>query len=190
MEPDKTPLTTIIDGCRAGREPAQFALYRRFYAYVLTVSLHYCRDRREAEEVVQETFIKVFRQIDTFETDRSFKPWLRTITVRTAINYFRSSRKWRNFLDLEALPRHPAVENKALSTLREEDLFVLLQQLPPSYRLVFNLHVLEGYSHPEIAEMLGITVGSSKSNLAKARRKLRQMTSNFLMPFLINYIKP
>ena len=102
----KTPLKTIIDACRQGDESAQFALYERFYAYTLTVSLHYCKDRNAAEEVVQDTFVKVFRRLDSLRGADTFKPWLRTIIVRTAINHFRAHHHWKKRLQMEALQHH------------------------------------------------------------------------------------
>lgn len=185
-ETDK-PLVNLIEACRRGEATAQFALYEQFYAYTLTVSLHYCRDRVEAEEVVQDTFVKVFRSLEHFDLTQSFKPWLRTIIVRTAINYFHTHRQSGSIMSMEALPEPPSVKNEALARLEEEEIYRLLQLLPPAYRLVFNLHVLEGYRHSEIAKMLGISVGTSKSNLAKARRKLQQWSAPFFRTLRNSY---
>ncbi|PHN01041.1 RNA polymerase sigma factor [Flavilitoribacter nigricans] len=187
MKESRPSLTDIIKACRQGEESAQFALYERYYSYALTVSLHYCRNRDEAEEVVQDAFVKVFRSLEQFDVHQPFKPWLRTITVRTAINHFRAGRKADKILGMEAVQKMPGVENKALNTLAEEEIYRLLQLLPPAYRLVFNLYVLEGYNHPEIAELLGISVGTSKSNLAKARRKLQKWSAPFFRPIRNSY---
>lgn len=190
MKNAERPLDALIGACLAGEEAARFSLYERFYAYTLTVSLHYCKDRREAEEVVQDTFVKVFRALPAFDRRQAFRPWLRTIIVRTAINHFRRLSQPNTVLGMDSLREHPFVENQALQHLQQEDLYRLLQMLPPAYRLVFNLHVLEGYTHPEIAELLGISIGTSKSNLAKARRKLERMGTSFLLSIKNSSIRP
>lgn len=186
---DQPPITLLdlIKACRRGEESAQFALYKQFYAYTLTVSLHYCKDRLLAEEIVQDAFVKVFRTLDAFDSTKPFKPWLRIIVVRTAINHYQAQLNAKEDL-LEVLYEPPGVPNLAVAKLQAEDLYRLLQLLPPAYRLVFNLHVLEGYSHREIAETLGISIGTSKPNLAKARRKLHRLSTPLLTLLGSDYI--
>ena len=172
-------LDIILNGCRRGKRAAQKALYHHFYSYALTVALHYSKNREEAEEIVHDGFLKVFAKMHQFSGTGSFKAWLRRILVNVAIDYSRKHKK--KVEDFKVIPIDAtSVKNEALNRLELEDVWALLQQLPPSYRMVFNLHVLEGFTHPEIAVKLGISVGTSKSNLARAKKKLQELTKNYI----------
>lgn len=168
----------IMQACRKNDANAQRCLYEYAYPYGITVALYYSNQRSEAEEVLQDSFLKVFRALKQKGLPREFQPWFRRIIINTAIDFYR---KRHNNWTVFELPAQLATDvvNGAEDKLNQEDLYRLLQLLPPAYRLVFNLHVLEGYRHPEIARELGISVGTSKSNLAKARRKLQKLASPF-----------
>lgn len=171
---------SLLKACLRGQARAQRRLYNQYFAYVLTVCLHYAPTREAAEEMAQNAFVRMFRRLDTFERRGNFRAWLRRLTVNCAIDYLRKYRR-PLFLVEEFDPTlEPSEPNAALRQLEREDVLALLQQLPVSYRLVFNLFVLEEYTHPEIAEELGISVGTSKSNLSRARRKLRQLATTYL----------
>lgn len=173
-------LLRIINGCRDNDRRSQQALYDRFYGYALSVALPYCSQEVEAREVLNDAFLKVFTSIDRYDETFTFNTWLRTIVVRTAINYYYKQLKDKVFYDTtEGLDY--SVEDDFLSKMAAEEVLVLLQKLSPAYRLTLNLFALEGYSHPEIAEMLGISVGASKSNLSKARANLKQLMTNDLI---------
>jgi len=157
----------------------QQRLYGLYYSYALGICLRYTRQRDEAEEVVNDGFLKAFRDIGRFDADRyelssSFRGWLKKIMIRTAIDYFRAHEKHHRRDDLADLPHEPAdLSFSALEALAYDDLLRLVQQLPPAYRTVFNLFAIDGYTHDEIAQHLGITTGTSKSNLSKARAHLQ-----------------
>lgn len=169
----------IITGCRNNDRQSQRILYDRFYGYALAVALPYCAREEEAREVVNDAFLKVFTGIGHYDETFPFTTWLRTIVVRTAINHYRKQLNDIVWSDLtEGLD--VSVEDDFLSKMAAADVAALVQKLPPAYRLTMNLFALEGYSHTEIAEMLGISVGSSKSNLAKARIRLKQMMTEYL----------
>ncbi len=170
----------MLDGCRNNDRRSQKALYDHFYAYALSVALPYCSREAEAREVLNDAFLKVFTSIDRYDAAFGFTTWLRTIVVRTAINHFH---KHLNDIVLYDLDEgfHLGVEDDFLSKMAADDVVELLRKLPPAYRLTLNLFALEGYSHAEIADMLGITIGTSKSNLSKARAKMKQIMTHILI---------
>lgn len=168
-------LEEIIGSCTRGERSAQRQLYHDFYSYGLTVSLHYAPNRQSAEEIVHDAFLKVFENIHQLEKAERFRFWFRQIVVRTAIDYFRRSGKTAANAGPDTAALEGRIENEAELKLEKEDVIRILQQLPDQYRLVFNMFVLEEYSHCEIANILGISVGTSKSNLSRAKVKLRQL---------------
>ena len=171
-------LQHILTGCQNNDRRSQRALYDRFYGYALTVALPYCAREEEAREVLSDAFLKVFTSLGRYDEAFPFTTWLRTIVVRTAINHYRKHLNDIVWCDLtEGLDL--SVEDDFLSKMAADEVLALVQKLPPAYRLTLNLFALEGHSHPEIAEMLGISVGASKSNLSKARAKLKQMMTDY-----------
>ena len=128
----------------------------------------------EAKEILNDGFIKVFQHIKRFKYNpkQPFKAWLRRILINAAIDHFRQQKKHYYHTDIEEIPHElDTYEPTIVNQLSYDEIMVLVQQLSPAYRMVFNLHVVEGYKHPEIARKLGISVGASKSNLAKAKKK-------------------
>lgn len=173
-------LQALLAGCWRADRATQQQLYQLYYGYALSVCLRYTRQRDEAVEVVNDGFLKVFRDVSRFDPARyeiagSFQGWLKKIMIRTAIDYFRANEKHHLPQDLGDLPHEPAdATHTPLDTLAYDDLLRLVQLLPPAYRTVFNLFAIDGYSHEEIAQHLHITTGTSKSNLFKARACLQQ----------------
>ena len=176
--PSQPPLDDLLTGCCRNDRRSQKELHDRFYGYGLAVALPYCAHAEEAREVLNDAFLKVFANIRNYDPTRSFTTWLRTIVVRTAINRYHSRLREPGWCDLDETLFFPAADgngDEILSRLSAEELLRLLQILPPSYRLAINLYAIEGYSHAEIADLLGISVGASKSNLFKARARLREL---------------
>ncbi|MEM9836720.1 MAG: RNA polymerase sigma factor [Bacteroidota bacterium] len=167
-----------LAACAQGNRKAQLAVFEHCYGYGLTVARYYASNAADAKDILQDSYVKFFRQLNEGQLVQAWKPWFRKVIIRTAIDYYRRKKKQGKIIDL-ARQRRTTVDNLATESLNQADLYRLLQQLPPSYRLVFNLHVIEGFSHPEIARQLGISVGTSKSNLAKARRKLKIIAPPF-----------
>lgn len=169
---DLVQLNDIIIGCCQNDRRSQKALYNHFYGYALVVALPYSSRLEEAREVVNDAFLKAFVGINKYDKTLPFKAWFRTIVVRSAINYYH---KYIEKIPLVELVEAQDIgfETDFIGSLLSDEVLVLLQKLPPSYRLALNLYVLEGHTHPEIAEMLGISVGASKSNLFKAKRELK-----------------
>ena len=172
-------LSNLLDGCLKGQSSSRKLLYQHYYSYGLTVCLHYAKNREEAEEILNDGFVKVFSKIKQYKGKAAFKSWLRQILVYAAIDYYRKFHQKVNVEYMRLLSKVETVENAALHNLSMDDALKLLQQLSPKYRMVFNLFVLEGYSHSEIAKLLNISLGTSKSNLAKARKKLKKLATNY-----------
>jgi RNA polymerase sigma factor (sigma-70 family) len=167
----------LIAGCLQKDLRFQKLLYKQYYGLCLGVCLRYSDNREEAAEILNDGFMKAFTNLHTYTPEKSFKGWLRRIMVNTSIDHFRRNVRHSNTLDLVYAENELATEG-TLDQISAAEILELVQQLPPSYRVVFNLHVIEGYSHPEIAEKLNISEGASKSNLHKARLRLQKMISN------------
>ncbi len=165
---------SFIEGCRKKDSNCQKLLYKHFFAYAMKICLRYAPDRDEAVEIVNDGFMKVFTKINTYNSDYAFKTWLGKIMINTAIDYYRSGLKKMQMEDLEKA-KDIGANDFVFSNLYYEDLIKMVQKLSLAYRTVFNLFVIDGFSHEEIAEKLSITVGTSKSNLFKARLHLKEM---------------
>jgi RNA polymerase sigma-70 factor (ECF subfamily) len=160
--------------CISGVAGSQKKLYYNFYGFAMGVCLRYARNRDEAVEILNDGFYKVLTRLDKYDPSKPFLPWLSRIMTNTAIDHYRAELKHPITSDLAEL-EIKGKENDIQSKLNYEDLLKLVQTLPPGYRTVFNLFAIDGYTHEEISEQLGISVGTSKSNLFKARQKLRSM---------------
>lgn len=169
----KIDLDHLLTGCKAGDRKAQELLYKQTAPKMMGLCMRYARDRMEAEDVLQLGYIKVFGKISAFNGTGSLEGWIRKIMVNTAIESYRRNLRMMNIV--------PITENEELlsadfdfSKMGMQVLLQLIQHLPDGYRLVFNLYVMEGFSHQEIADQLQITVGASKSQLSRARATLKQ----------------
>ncbi|NDU93903.1 RNA polymerase sigma factor [Spirosoma terrae] len=169
-------LPELLAGCLRNHRRSQELLYRQFYGYAMSVCLRYAPTREGALEVLNDGFLKVFTRLDQYEPTQSFKGWLRRILINTAVDHYRQEVRHFYHEDVEQADQIAGTESiDAYSQLAHEELMRLIQQLSPAYRLVFNLYVIDGFTHDEIASQLGISVGASKSNLARARENLRQL---------------
>lgn len=172
--------TDIIKGCLKNDRACQKALYEQFYSKMLGVCLRYCRDRDEAKDVLHEGFMKVFNGLKNFSGNGSFEGWIRRIMVNTSIDHLRKNKQ--NYLIVSTVYANERASNLA-DEISDDDLAVVIdkeeilraiQELTPAYRTVFNLYVIEEYTHKEIAELLDISEGTSKSNLSKAKFNLKK----------------
>jgi len=169
-------LQELLDGCLERNRQSQELLYKQFYGYAMGVCLRYTKSREEAKEILNDGFFKVFTKLESFDNSRSFKTWLSRIMINTALDHYRQEVR-RDVFDHVDVADHVSVDETLINKLAHEELVALIQKLTPSYRIVFNLYVIDGYTHEEIAEKLGISLGASKSNLSRAREKLREMLS-------------
>lgn len=182
MTPERNqniPESDLIKGCMDGNRRMQEELYRRFSPRMYAVCLRYAGNAEEAEDILQEGFIKVFKKLDSFRSEGSFEGWVRRIFVNTAIEHFRRKRYLMPVTEKE----ENTIEGKYTSVLDElgvKDIMALIQELSPGYRTVFNMYVVEGYTHKEIADMLGISEGTSKSQLSRAKVILQDMVRTFI----------
>lgn len=165
----------IIDGCARHERRAQQMLYDKYSRFLLGVCLRYATDKAEAEDILQDSFLKIYFSIKDFSGTGSFAGWLRKVAVNTAITHYHKHLKRRYHIEIE---EYVSVETGVNSF--EEDLFTsdelyqVLNELPAGYKMVFNLYAVEGYKHKEIAEMLGIDTNTSKSQYSRAKAVLRE----------------
>lgn len=184
---NREQLKAIIDGCLQNNRRSQEELFKLFYGKMLSVCMRYTNDKDNAQEILQEGFIKIFEKLGAFDYKGSFEGWIRRIVANTAIDSIRKSKKDPYLSDRDEdfkLGAEDLIEEREkLETidLKAEVAMKAIQQLSPAYRAVFNLYVLEDYSHKEISEILGISEGTSKSNLAKARMNLQKILSDKFM---------
>lgn len=141
----------------------------------MSICLRYAANREESLEILNDGYLKVFQYIDQYDPQRPFTHWFRRILINGAINYFKKNLNDSQIVGLENILEIPDIRTNALSNLKYNDIIQLIQALPIKYRTVFNLYAIEGYDHQEISDLLGISVGTSKSNLHRARLKLRNM---------------
>lgn len=166
----------IIRGCRKKERISQNLLYRRYYSYGMSICIRYVENESDAIYLVNDGFLKVFRNIKKFDSQRPFKPWFRKIMVNTSINHIKKQKKFKMEVSLDRANHFPATEN-ILSLIGYKELMAMIQSLSPMYRTVFNMYLIDGFKHKEIAAELGISVSTSKSNLTRARAKLREMVA-------------
>ena len=180
-------LGDLIQGCMKNDRASQKLLYQKYYGYAMSICLRYANSHDDAVEVLNDGFMKVFVKIQQYDANRSFKGWLRKTLINTAIDQFRKQAKHHHNDDMEAA-QGVAADGDAISDLSHEEIITLVQKLPKAYRTVFNLYAIDGYKHHEIAEMLDITIGTSKSNLSKARAKLQEQLKKLHQVNLHNYV--
>jgi RNA polymerase sigma factor (sigma-70 family) len=164
----------LIKGCLNGERKMQEALYYRYSPKMYAVCLRYSSNADDAQDLLQDGFIKVYKNIDKFRGEGSFEGWMRRIFVNTSIEHFRKKTKINTIADSNDVQMEDK-EWTALDTIAEKDIINLIQELSPGYRQIFNMYVIEGYPHKDIAEILGISEGTSKSQLARAKAILQKM---------------
>lgn len=163
----------LIQGCIDGNRQFQEILYKQFSPKMYAVCLRYSGNTEDANDLLQEGFIKIFKNLGKFRADGSFEGWMRRIFVNTSIEHFRKKVKLYNVTEVQENTIED-IEFNVLDSMAEKDIILLVNELAPGYKAVFNMHVIEGYSHKEIAEILGITEGTSKSQLARAKGVLKK----------------
>ena len=175
----------LVDGCLKGERRSQQRVYELFYGKMMAVCMRYTKNTDQAKDILQDGFIKVFRSMESYNRAGSFEGWIRRIVVNTAIDHFRRSKhsylllgEERSIEDFKDQDEEDTLADEAgddLPDLKPADVINAMQKLTPAYRTVFNLYVFEEMTHKEIAELLGINIGTSKSNLAKAKQNLKKL---------------
>lgn len=168
----------VLNGCIKNKLKYQELLYRQYYGYGMSISLRYSANKDEATEILNDSFLKVFDNISKFKTDLSFKSWFRRIVINTSIDYYRKNVKFNNTDSIDDIFITETIDNNVIDELNAEDILKLLNQLPEIYRFTFNMYEIEGYKHEEIAEKLNITTSTSRSNLTRAKKMLKNLLEN------------
>jgi len=173
MVPDQE----ILEGCKSGERDAFGLLYKKYASTMLVICMRYCKRREEAEDILHEGFIKVFSNIAKFRGEGSFEGWIKRIMINTSLSHYHANLKhyFKSSVDeIEDVPGDVEDDGVYSNAPSRSELLSLIQELPDGYRFVFNMYVFENFSHKEIAHVLGISVNTSKSQLAKARRQLQR----------------
>jgi len=165
--------TELIKGCQRHNREAQQALYRTYSGKMYALCCRYVKDRMEAEDVLITSFTKIFDKIGQYKGDGSFEGWIRRVVVNESLTYLRRNKNMYLEMDIEAAAYEPDF-NKLENQLEVNDLMKIIEDLPVGYRTVFNMYALDGYSHQEIADQLGISENTSKSQLSRARTLLQK----------------
>jgi RNA polymerase sigma factor (sigma-70 family) len=163
----------VLKACSRGDLKAQEYLFRQYYGYVMSIALRFSSCHDNALEIANDSFLKIFMEIDSHQVDKEFRAWVRKIVINTAIDYYRMNKKNRSEISIEAAYNEPADES-VIDNLNAGEIVKLINSLPVRYRYTFSLFEIEGFSHDEIARQLGITVSTSRSNLTRAKKMLRQ----------------
>lgn len=178
-------LVRHIEGCVLNNRESQKKLYTSFYGYGMAICDRYTNNQDDALEILNDGFLKVFREIHRFKpayTDvtNSFKGWIRKIIIYTAIDHYRKHHHHQMTKELnDSVIEMPGAQEDAIDKISHDEIIRAVQKLSPGYRAVFNLFVIEGFSHEEISNHLGISIGTSKSNLNKAKRNLQKILLQF-----------
>lgn len=166
----------LIEGCKAQKPAAQRLMYARFSGQLFATAIRHTNSREDAEDVLQDSFVKIFKHIKSYREDFSFEGWMRRIVVNTAITHYRKNQKHSRHQEIESVPATPQdMENKVDPEFTADELEFAISQLPLGYRTVFCMYVIEGFKHQEIAEQLGVDVNTSKSQLSRARKYLQRV---------------
>jgi RNA polymerase sigma-70 factor (ECF subfamily) len=190
------PDEQIIEGCLAGKRKSFSLLYKKYASTMLGICMRYCKNRIDAEDVMQDGFLKVFSQVHKFRKEGSFEGWIKRIMINAAIDNYQSNLRLSFIQDSahlheqSELPDHYQEEDELppAMDIPKEKLMSMIQELPDGYRMVFNLYAIEGYGHKEIAAMLGITESTSKTQLLKARKALRKKIESIIEKHPINRV--
>ena len=164
----------LVNGCMNNHAGAQRLLFEKYAKRMMGVCLRYANDYEEAQDILQESFIKVFQKISSFEGKGSLEGWIRRVMVNTALDAIRKNKEQQFQVEITEQEHSISTESTVVDSIQARDLLILIQALPAGFRTVFNLYAIEGFSHKEIAGMLGITESTSKSQYARARMHLQK----------------
>ncbi|MBK9389046.1 MAG: sigma-70 family RNA polymerase sigma factor [Bacteroidetes bacterium] len=165
----------LISGCLKGKELHQEVLYKRYFSFAMSVCIRYTKDRNEAMEIVNDSYMKVLENLGDYDTSKSFKAWYSRILVNTSIDNYRRNLKHSSAVSIDNIAETEEQEPDIDIELSVNDILKIFSRLPENYKLTFNLFELEGYSHDEIGKLLGVTTSTSRSNLARAKKMVRDI---------------
>ena len=167
-------INEVLKACSRGDLKAQEDLFKQYWGYVMSIALRFSSCYDNALEIANDSFLKIFLKIESHQIDKEFRAWVRKIVLNTAMDHYRKDKKYKTEISIESAYNEP-VEESVIDNLNAEEIIRLIHSLPLKYRYTFSLYEIEGFSHDEIALQLGITASTSRSNLARAKKMLRQM---------------
>ena len=165
----------LVRRCAGGDIRSQELLYRRYFSFAMSICIRYARDENEAMEIVNDSYMKVLEKIKDYDQSRPFKSWYGKILVNTAIDNYRKNLKNNEYVSIDTITETGENDPEIETELSVSDILKLYSYLPANYRITFNLFEMEGYSHEEIGQMLGVTASTSRANLARAKKMLREL---------------
>jgi RNA polymerase sigma-70 factor (ECF subfamily) len=165
----------LIEGCLKGKELHQEVLYKRYFSFAMSVCIRYTKDRNAAMENINDSYMKVLDNLDDYDSSKSFKAWYSRILVNTSIDNYRRNLKHLSAISVDNIADTEEKEPDIDIELSVNDILKLFSQLPENYKITFNLFEIEGYSHEEIGKLLGVTTSTSRSNLARAKKMIREI---------------
>ena len=171
----------LVKGCAGSDRRSQEILYKRYFSFAMSICIRYTRDENEAMEIVNDSYMKVLDGLSEYDSSRPFKPWYGKVLVNTAIDHYRKNLKHNDHLSIDAITEAEELEPEIEAELSVNDILTLFSDLPGHYKITFNLFEIEGYSHEEIGQMLGVTASTSRSNLARAKKMLRELYNRHII---------
>jgi len=165
----------LIMGCLEGNMSSQERLYKRYFSFAMSICVRYTRDENEAMEIVNDSYMKVLERLNSYDNSRSFKLWYGKILINRAIDSYRKNAKHSSSLSISSITETEEHEPEIEMELSVNDILTLYNQIPENYKIAFNLYEIEGYSHEEIGQMMGVTTSTSRSNLTRAKKMLREL---------------
>ncbi len=174
---------TLLEDCKQNKRKAQFELYKLCYSILLSVCLRYENNKEDAEFLLNKAFYKILKNLESYQDNVPFEAWIRRITINTAIDEYRKSKRSKLDFVEEPMESYPLLDmdfNEAEKKFNADELLEMVKRLPPASQKVFNLYVIDGYNHKEIAEKLDMSEGTSKWHLSSARKKLKELVTKVI----------
>jgi RNA polymerase sigma-70 factor, ECF subfamily len=169
MDFKKQELKNILTACKAKEQKAQSRLYEMYFGFAKSVCLRYASNNDEAKEIMQLSFLKIFNNLDKYLDEFPFQVWIKTIIIRTALNYYRDQKKYNNSQSIDDFFEVSDQDENIIESLSAQEILQIVQKLSPSYKAAFVMYAVDGYSHKEIAEIMDITEATSRTNFMKAK---------------------
>ncbi len=171
----------LVKGCAGGDRRSQEILYKRYFSFAMSICIRYTRDENEAMEIVNDSYMKVMEGLSDYDSSRPFKPWYGKVLVNTAIDNYRKNLKHNDHLSINTITETEEREPEIEAELSVNEILTLYRHLPGHYKITFNLFEIEGYSHEEIGQMMGVTASTSRSNLTRAKKMLRELYNKHII---------
>jgi len=173
----------LITECIGGDKRSRELLYKRYFSYAMSICIRYAKDENDAMEIVNDSYMKILDSLGDYDSSRPFKPWYARTLVNTAIDNYRKNVKFNSHLSISEIAETEEHDPEIEMELTVNDILTLYKHLPENFKVTFNLYEIEGYSHEEIGQMMGVTASTSRSNLTRAKKMLRELYNKSFNPF-------